>query len=119
MRRGIKLIKVSLLLALLLFAWAPWMDDQELHDKILKERGLKDGTVVPVEYYREHSNVSDEVLQGMIERSRKMGIEDGIIICDYRVMWFPFGRYVASCEGGYYVGFWSGLSARDSGEGDN
>jgi len=21
-------------------------------------------------------------------------------------MWFPFGRWVASCEGGYYVTFW-------------
>lgn len=27
-------------------------------------------------------------------------------MCDYNVMWFPFGRWVASCEGGYYVIFW-------------
>jgi hypothetical protein len=28
------------------------------------------------------------------------------LICDYNVMWTPFGRWVASCEGGYYVTFW-------------
>ena len=28
------------------------------------------------------------------------------LTCDYNVMWTPFGRWVASCEGGYYVTFW-------------
>ncbi|WP_457555881.1 hypothetical protein [Candidatus Pyrohabitans sp.] len=107
MRKG-KLMGL-LLLVLLLLAWAPWMDERAIHDRILREKGLKDGSVVPVDYYREQYNVSEEVLERLVEESRKKGIEEGIIICDYRVMWFPFGRWVASCEGGYYVGFWSEL----------
>ena len=30
---------------------------------------------------------------------------DGKKICDYHVTWVPFGRWVASCEAGYYVTF--------------
>ena len=30
----------------------------------------------------------------------------GNLVCDYFVMWIPFGRYVASCEGGWFVTFW-------------
>lgn len=58
--------------------WAPWLNNQKLHDKVLEERGRLDGTID----------------------------KDGNLICDYNVMWFPFGRWVASCEGGYYVTFW-------------
>jgi hypothetical protein len=31
--------------------------------------------------------------------------QTGELICDYNVTWFPFGRWVASCEGGYFVTF--------------
>lgn len=68
-----------MLLILFLLAWAPWMDDQAIHDKVFKERARIDGTI-------------DK--------------ETGKLICDYKVMWFPFGRYVASCEGGYFVTFY-------------
>jgi len=44
-------------------------------------------------------------------------VEDGILICDYNVMWFPFGRWVASCEGGYYVTFWGKPIYPPSGKG--
>lgn len=46
----------------------------------------------------------------MIEYSRVHGVEDGVLICDYKVMWFPFGRYVASYEGGYYVKFYGQIN---------
>lgn len=69
-------------LLILLAAWAPWMNDQAIHDRILKERGIIDGTI-------------DK--------------ETGELICDYKVNWFPFGRYVASCEGGYFVTFYESV----------
>jgi len=58
--------------------WAPWLDSQRVHDKVLLERGRVDHTVD----------------------------ETGSLVCDYHVMWVPFGRWVASCEGGWYVTFW-------------
>lgn len=63
------------ILAVLVFilAWAPWMDDQAIHDKIFRERAKLDGTFG---------------------------------VCDYETGWAPFGRYVASCEGGYFVPFY-------------
>ena len=106
MKRNVKIITLTFVAVFFLLAWAPWLNDREIHDKILKERGLEDGSVVPVEYYKKHVNITDDLLQKMIEESKRKGIENGILICDYKVMWFPFGRWVASCEGGYYVTFW-------------
>ena len=54
------------------------MDNQALHDRIFEERAHIDGTI-------------DK--------------ETGEPLCDYNVTWIPFGRYVASCEGGYFVWF--------------
>lgn len=79
----------------------PWLDDREIHDRVLRERGWKDGTIVPIEKVI----ASEEALQEMIEYSKSHGVEDGILVCDYKVVWFPFGRLVVSCEGGYYVTF--------------
>ncbi len=87
---------------LLLLAWAPWINDQALHDKILQEKGRKDGTIVS----KDRIIGNEEALRQMEEASRRLGITDGILICDYKVHWLPFGRYVASCEGGYFVAFW-------------
>lgn len=102
MKQKTKIIIVALVLVLFLLAWAPWLDDQAIHDRILEERGRKDGTIVP-----ENKIIgNEEVLQELREESIKKGVTDGILICDYKVHWFPFGRYVASCEGGYFVTFW-------------
>ena len=81
-----KLLLVSVLVVLLLFAWAPWMDDQAVHDRVFQEKAHKDGTIGWVHY----SN----------------GTKRYELICDYKVSWFPFGRLVGSCEGIYYVTFW-------------
>jgi hypothetical protein len=70
------------LLVLLFFAWAPWMNDQAIHDMVFQEKARIDGTI-------------DK--------------ETGELICDYTVSWFPFGRWVASCEGGYFVTFWEAI----------
>lgn len=77
--RWVRIFFFAALLVLFLLAWAPWMDDKAIHDKILGERAVIDGTI-----------------DG----------ETGVLLCDYEVMWFPFGRYVASCEGGYFVTFY-------------
>jgi hypothetical protein len=79
MRINVKIVLVPTLLILLLFAWAPWMDDQAIHDQVFEERARIDGTI-------------DK--------------QTGELICDYKVTWVPFGRWVASCEGGYFVTFW-------------
>ncbi len=79
MKKNTKIILILALLVILLLAWAPWMNNQAIHDRIFEERARIDGT---------------------------MDKETGELICDYNVMWFPFGRYVASCEGGYFVTFW-------------
>jgi len=75
-----------LTLAVALLAWAPWLDDNELHDMVLREKAEKDGTrgwvIMP---------------DGSMEYT---------LICDYKVNWVPFGRWVASCEGGYFVTPW-------------
>lgn len=78
MKRKIKVIILTVLLVILLLALAPWMDNKAIHDQVLRERGKIDGTIN----------------------------KGGDLICDYKVMWFPFGRYVASCEGGWYVTFY-------------
>ena len=79
MKKNSKIILILALVVLLLLAWAPSTDNQAIHDRVFKERARIDGT---------------------IDR------QTGELICDYNVMWFPFGRYVASCEGGYFVTFW-------------
>jgi len=73
----------SILLALLFFAWAPWMDDRAVHDLVFTSRANVDGTI-------------DKAT--------------GELICDYSVSWLPFGRWVASCEGGYFVAFWGAIA---------
>ncbi|MBC7090566.1 MAG: hypothetical protein H5T50_01440 [Nitrososphaeria archaeon] len=95
-------IKWFLIIAFFLLAWAPWLDNEKVHDMVLEERGWRDGTIVPIEKVV----ADEEALKEMIEYSRAHGVEDGILICDYNVYWFPFGRWVASCEGGYYVTFY-------------
>ncbi len=68
----------AVLISLALLAWAPWLDDWAIHDRIMLERAYMDGTI-------------DKAT--------------GKLVCDYHVMWAPFGRWVASCEGGYFVSF--------------
>jgi hypothetical protein len=102
MERNTGIIILASLLVLFLLVWAPWMDSRELHDRVLREKGRIDGTIQPTENIRG----SEEVLQALREESMRMGISDGILICDYNVMWVPFGRWVASCEGGWYVTFY-------------
>jgi hypothetical protein len=79
MKQRIKILITAFILLLLLLAWAPWLDNQAIHDKVFQERAHIDGTI-------------DK--------------QTGELICDYNIMWFPFGRYVASCEGGSFVTFW-------------
>ncbi|MBU0619499.1 MAG: hypothetical protein V1768_04085 [Patescibacteria group bacterium] len=79
MKKNTKLILILSLVVLLLFAWAPWMDDQAIYDRVFQEKAGIDGTI-------------DK--------------QTGKLICDYSIMWFPFEKYVASCEGGYFVTFW-------------
>ena len=80
MTRNKKLIIIAITTVLVvIFARAPWLDNQTLHDKVFEERAEIDGTI-------------DKYT--------------GEMICDYNVMWAPFGRWVASCEGGYYATFW-------------
>lgn len=105
-----KRVIVAILIVVFLLAWAPWMNDQAIHDQILEEKGKKDGTVIPiVDYESQFDTIPAENLENLIEESRKKGVEEGILICDYNVMWAPFGRWVASCEGGYYVTFYGGV----------
>ena len=91
-------------LIFLITAWASWMDDQKIHEKVLQEKGWIDGTIQPIE-----NILSSEVLQQLIEDSRDAGIFDGILICDYNVIWAPFGRWVTNCEGGWYVTFYGDI----------
>ncbi|MCD6088768.1 hypothetical protein J7K07_03505 [Candidatus Bathyarchaeota archaeon] len=44
MKRNLKIVTFTFSLILSLLAWAPWLNDKEIHDKVLKERGWKDGT---------------------------------------------------------------------------
>lgn len=81
-KRSIRIVAFAIFLIFLLLAWAPWMDNQAIHDMVFEERAGIDGT---------------------IDR------ETGELICDYEVVWAPFGRWVASCEGGYFVTFYGEL----------
>ncbi len=67
---------IVLLLLLLILAWAPWMDDQAVYNQVLQHNS--DGI-------RAAENICGEQL---------------------KIHWFPFGRYVANCEIGYFVTFW-------------
>jgi hypothetical protein len=71
-------IVIVIAILLLILLWAPWMNDKQIHHKVLIEKGKIDHTVN----------------------------ESGEIICDYNVTWAPFGRMVGSCEGAHYVSFW-------------
>ena len=101
-----KRVVLGLLVLSILLTWAPWLDDEEVRKRILQERGLVDGSVMPLDVAIEKFNMSNELLEKMLEDSRKKGVSNGILICDYKVVWAPLGRWVASCEGGYYVTFW-------------
>jgi hypothetical protein len=67
-----------MMIVFLLLAWAPWIDGQEIHDRLLREEAHKEGTMGWVIHQ-----------DGTIEYT---------LICDYEVRWFPLGRWVASCE---------------------
>ena len=82
MTRNKKIIIATIIILIIIVAWAPWLDNQSLHDKVFEERAEIDGTI-------------DKYT--------------GELICDYNVMWAPFGRWVASCEGGYYVTPWGNI----------
>ena len=86
MKRRNKIILFVSLLILFLFAWAPWMNNKAIHDRVFQQKARKDGTM------------------GWVIQPD--GTKEYTLICDYNVMWFPFGRYVASCEGSYFVTFW-------------
>jgi len=73
-----KIIITVIIVVIAVLAWAPWLNNQNLHDKVFEERAEADGTID----------------------------KEGNLICDYNVNWFPFGRYIASCEGGYFATFW-------------
>jgi len=63
------------------------MNEKEIHDMVFREKAYVDGTMGWVIYAN--------------------GTEIYQIICDYNVGWVPFGRWVASCERGYYITFWN------------
>ena len=79
MNRTTQIVVLLALSVLVVLAWAPWLDDQAIHDMVFDARAHIDGTV-------------DK--------------QTGELLCDYQVLWCPFGRWVASCEGGYFVTFW-------------
>ena len=83
-RRG--LLGLALLLALLLLAWAPWLNNQAIYQEARRTRAMRDGTYGWV-----------RCVDGSVRR---------MWVCDYTVRWALFGRWVASCEGAYYVTFW-------------
>ena len=85
MKRRSKVILFVSLLILFLLIWSPWMDSKAIHDRVFQQKAHKDGTM------------------GWVIQPN--GTKEYTLICDYNVMWFPFGRYVASCEGGYFVTF--------------
>lgn len=73
-----KFLLIIGVIIIILLGLAPWLDNKSLHDKAIMEKAKIDKTLD----------------------------QDGELICDYNVRWVPFGRWVASCEGGYYVTFW-------------
>ena len=85
--KNVKFIIAVAILVLLILCWAPWLNDKEIHDRVFQEKAHIDGTM------------------GWIVLPNRT--KEYTLICDYNVMWSPFGRWVASCEGGYYVTFWN------------
>jgi len=81
-----KPIILTIIFILFLLFWAPWLDNQAIHDRVFEEKAHIDGTM------------------GWV--TKPDGTREYTLICDYNVMWVPFGRWVASCEGGYFVTFW-------------
>lgn len=75
-----------LVLATILLTWAPWLDNQAIRDRVLQTKAEQDGTI------------------GWVVQPD--GTKKYTLICDYQVVPLPFGRWVASCEGGYFVTFW-------------
>ena len=77
---GNKSIKTAIILVIFgALCWAPWLNNQKLHNQVFESyRSRRDGTID----------------------------KDGKLVCDYNIVWMPFGRWVGSCEGGYYVTFW-------------
>lgn len=65
-RRKAKAIVIILILFLFILAWAPWLDDKEIHDRVFCEKAYKDGTIGWVTY-------PDETVKQEL-------------ICDYNVM---------------------------------
>ncbi len=45
MKKNTKIILVLALVVLLFLAWAPWMDNKAIHDKVFEERARIDGTM--------------------------------------------------------------------------
>jgi len=76
-QKGFVKILAVIIVIFVLLVTAPWMNKQIIHDNVLQQHGKIDGSV---------------------DKNDK-------IICDYEVMWLPFGRFVASCEGGHFVPF--------------
>jgi len=89
MKRNTKIIIIVLIAFMLIsfiLTWAPWLDDEEIHDRVFREKAHKDGTYGWVIYPN--------------------GTKQYELICDYKLSYFPYGRWVGSCEGAYYVTFW-------------
>jgi hypothetical protein len=59
-----------LIVVILILAWAPWIDDEEIHDRVLRERAHIDGTM------------------GWL--TQPDGSKVYTLICDYEVHWAPF-----------------------------
>lgn len=72
-----KAIIIIVVSALVLLATAPWMNNKSIQNDILQKYGKQDGSID----------------------------KNGNLFCDYEAMWLPFGRWVVSCEGGYFVPF--------------
>ena len=85
-----KTIRIVVLLIILLLAWAPWLDNQSILNKVLKEKGWKNWTITTPERF---VNLSDEHLQELLEESRKKGVENGIVVCDYKVQYSQVIRH--------------------------
>jgi len=85
MKKKTKMILFLTLLFLFLLFWAPWIDIQAIHGRVFEEKAHKDGTM------------------GWVIQPD--GTRECTLICDYNVIWFPFGRWVASYEVGYFVSF--------------
>ena len=74
------ILSIIVIVAIILLAIAPWMNNEKIKETITQEKGKINHTVD----------------------------ENGNLICEYKISWFPFGRSASSCEGGpYFIGFWN------------